>query len=119
MFFGRVTYGIIQSIIGLVEMNNFTFNVFIVEAVINAIPGIIIQLIIILQQEHYIMVILQYLTMQYWLLDGMIVILQVIFLVLLDLQVMEPGLFKTLMVLLLEMVGITTYLMKIQEFVHY
>jgi predicted membrane protein len=47
MFFGRVTYGIIQSIIGLVEMNNFTFNVFIVEAVINAIPGIIIQLIII------------------------------------------------------------------------
>ena len=47
MVFGRVTYGVVQSIIGLVEMNKFTFKVFIVEAVINAIPGIIIQLIII------------------------------------------------------------------------
>lgn len=47
MFFGRVSYGVVQSIIGLVEMSEFTFKIFITEAVINAIPGIIIQLIII------------------------------------------------------------------------
>ena len=47
MVFGRVSYGVIQSIIGLVEMSEFTFKIFITEAVINAIPGIIIQLIII------------------------------------------------------------------------
>ena len=47
MIFGRVTYGIVQSIIGLVNMNEFTFKVFVTEAIINAIPGIIIQLIII------------------------------------------------------------------------
>lgn len=47
MIFGRVTYGIAQSIIGLVNMNEFTFKVFVTEAIINAIPGIIIQLIII------------------------------------------------------------------------
>ena len=47
MVFGRVTYGIVQSIIGLVNMNGFTFKVFVTEAIINAIPGIIIQLIII------------------------------------------------------------------------
>ena len=47
MIFGRVTYGIVQSIIGLVNMNGFTFKVFVTEAIINAIPGIIIQLIII------------------------------------------------------------------------
>ena len=47
MVFGRVSYGVVQSIIGLVEMSEFTFKIFITEAVINAIPGIIIQLIII------------------------------------------------------------------------
>ena len=47
MIFGRVSYGVVQSIIGLVEMSEFTFKIFITEAVINAIPGIIIQLIII------------------------------------------------------------------------
>ena len=47
MIFGRVTYCIVQSIIGLVNMNEFTFKVFVTEAIINAITGIIIQLIII------------------------------------------------------------------------
>ena len=47
MVFGRISYGVVQSIIGLVEMSEFTFKIFITEAVINAIPGIIIQLIII------------------------------------------------------------------------
>ena len=29
MFFGRVSYGVVQSIIGLVEMSEFTFKIFI------------------------------------------------------------------------------------------
>lgn len=47
MVFGRIIYGIVYLIISFINLNEFTFNVFIMEAFINAIPGIIIQLILI------------------------------------------------------------------------
>jgi predicted membrane protein len=47
MIFGRIIYGIVYLIISFISLNEFTFNIFIMEAFINAIPGIIIQLILI------------------------------------------------------------------------
>lgn len=47
MIFGRIIYGIVYLIISFISLNEFTFNIFIMEAFVNAIPGIIIQLILI------------------------------------------------------------------------
>ncbi len=47
MIFGRIVYGIVNFSIGLVEKNPFTFQVFLYDAFLNSIVGIIIQLILI------------------------------------------------------------------------
>ena len=47
MIFGRIIYGVVYLIISFINLNEFTFNIFIMEAFINAVPGIIIQLILI------------------------------------------------------------------------
>jgi predicted membrane protein len=47
MIFGRIIYGIVYLIVSFISLNEFTFNIFIMEAFVNAIPGIIIQLILI------------------------------------------------------------------------
>ena len=47
MLSGRVVWGIVQVILLGLGENGFTFSMFITSAVINAIPGIILQLILI------------------------------------------------------------------------
>lgn len=47
MILGRISYGIVKVIMGLIESSVFTFEMFISYSLINAIPGIIFQLIII------------------------------------------------------------------------
>ena len=47
MLIGRIVYGVVNLLIGLITVNKFTFQVFITSAFINAIPGILIQLILI------------------------------------------------------------------------
>ena len=47
MIFGRVVYGVVKVIMGLVDSSKFTFNMFISYSLINAFPGIILQLILI------------------------------------------------------------------------
>ena len=47
MLLGRVVYGIFKLILSFVEMNKYTFAIFISGAFTNAIPGIILQLILI------------------------------------------------------------------------
>ena len=47
MLLGRIIYGIVKVVMGIVASSSFTFSMFISYSLLNALPGIILQLILI------------------------------------------------------------------------